>query len=1047
MRIMKNIILMIGFIIFAVNFLSAEIINQRQTPLPTQLNNSTKPSNTSEDLKKISSLQIPFIKNEGQIKSQDVKFYTKTLIGNVFITDKGELIYNIITPKDYIGTDTILLSNGSPQPFNYFIKEKPIIKTTGSNSITVEGLELAETIVNSFVGPKEDWRSNVSTYKLITLGNIWEGITFNLKANQKNIEKLFIIYPNGNVNSIRFAIEGTKSLALTESGELTLITSQGNTQFTQPIAYQEINGIRNRIDVSYLIINDSTYGFKVGNYDHSIPLIIDPLLSSTYCGGNGEDAYTCVIRDNLNYVIAAGYSDSFNVLFPTTAGSFQPSLSIPIPFTYFLYDGVITEFSPGLTTTWSSTYFGTFTKNEFCNAIALDNANPQNIFVTGTAGGGALPETTSTTPTTTGVYDTTFNGGNDVFVARFGRNGSNNINTLSAYTYLGSTGNDYGYAIRVDTVPTPQIVYVAGIAGNSTFPAVGGADTTFGGGTEGFIARLNNALTPGAFACSYVGGSANDACYGLAIVDTARNIVVTGNTASPDFPTTSGTYKSSPPVGDADVFVSKFSNGLTSVVNSTLIGGNGYDTAYAIATDQFNNIYVTGETQSSDFPVSCTALSSYSGSGDAFITKFNSGLTATLASRLLGGTNRDIGYSLAVSGTGQTGQIFLYGYTSSLDFPTQPVILSPFDTALSGNSDAFIARLDIATLNLESSTYIGGSGVELGLPAADIIARGGIIIDIATLTTTPLAGTTVLTFVGTTNSLNFPLVNPMDTTRPSPYTGLFNGNVYVGGNCDTFVSRITPELGLNPSSVTIPALAPATILSPSNGTVDQIISPILQWNAPSNAISSTIRYAIYLSSPYSAQVELTVGAITNYLPAPELFEDGTPYYWQIISIDNYVSGSITYTRCSWSSISRFTTAGYRAGNDPVITTTDNAGSSGDPFAPRDSFTKPLGSCFIATAVYGSPTHPNVMALKSFRDTYLLTNLYGRYAVKWYYKISPGIAEYIKHSTLLSATFKLGLSPVTYLLRYPVLIVVFLIILSILSVLYLTKIIIPAYIKK
>ncbi|MFH0888838.1 MAG: CFI-box-CTERM domain-containing protein [Planctomycetota bacterium] len=1043
MYIMKNIILIVGLIIIStVTFLNAET-TETLSPTPDQTINQTKSSlNTSEEMKNISSLQIPFIKNEGQIKSQEIKFYTKTLIGNVFITDKGELIYNVLSPRDYIGADTILLPDGSTPPLVYFIKEKPLnteyrIPNTGIN---VEGLERAETIINSFVGPEEDWRSNISTYKLIALGNIWDGITFNLRANQKNIEKLFMVHPDGNVNSIRFAVEGIKTLSLKESGELELITSQGNTKFTQPIAYQDVDGIRKPIDVSYLIINDSTYGFKVGNYDHSIPLIIDPFLSSTYCGGDGEDVSTGIVRDNNDLVITVGYSNSFNIPYPTTAGAYQPNLNV---VNYLLYDVVISQFSPGLTALWSSTYLGSDIASEYGTAIALDTASPQNIYVTGI--------TTGQSFATTGFYDGSFNGGIDVFVAILGRTPYSlftpyyTIATIDAFTYLGGTANDYGYAIKVDN----DDVFVAGIAGNSTFPASGGADTTFGGGYDGFVARFNTSLTPGGFACSYVGGLSNDFCYGLAVADTARNVIVTGNTFSSDFPTTTSTYRSSL-AGNSDVFITKFSNSLTSIINSTLIGGSGDDVAYAIATDQVNNIYITGETQSSNFPFSCTALSTYSGAGDVFISKFNSGLTNVLASRFIGGTGRDLGYALAISVTGQTGQVFAFGYTSSTNFPTSPAILPPYSTTLSGSSDAFITRLDSNTLNLEASTYIGGSGGELGVPSSDSVNRGGIISDLATFTSTPIPGFVVLTFAGSTNSSNFPIVRAINPNDPSPWTGNYDGTASNGGASDIFLSRITPDLGRFPLSITVTdlaallsisiadlTLAPAIIRSPSNGSIDQLIPSILQWDPPTNAVTTTAQYAVYLSSVYSPQIEIYSGALTSYLPAPEQLEEGTPYYWQVVCVDNYYSDPVTFTRVSWSNLARFTTTGWRKEEDPFIPSTDeeSVGSSGDAYASKNEFTK---GCFIATAVYGSPTNLNVVALRKFRDNYLLTNSLGNKFVNWYYKVSPRIAEHIKRSTLFAIIFKLALTPLVYSLRYPIPISIFLIILSVIAIFYWSK---------
>jgi hypothetical protein len=429
-------------------------------------------------------------------------------------------------------------------------------------------------------------------------------------------------------------------------------------------------------------------------------------------------------------------------------------------------------------------------------------------------------------------------------------------------------------------------------------------------------------------------------------------------------------------IGSADVFVTKFNNGLTATLYSTLFGGTAYDSGYGVAVGRANNIHVTGETSSANFPVSFTGTSSLGGGIDAFVTKLTPSLNI-INSRYLGGSGSDIGWSVAIAPF--AGQVFLTGYTTSANFPTYPASPPPLDTTLGGTSDIFVTRLD-NELALVASTYLGGAGTESSTAVA---SRAGIIAD--------SSANVVLTSI--TSSSDFPLSNPITT----PY----NGSVYLGGGTpasDIFVCRITPDLR-GGASVTSDALAPAIISFPTNLTSNVPTPPVLQWSPPSNAIGSVI-YSIYFSTDSYPLTLIYTGQESSAIPSAN-YE--TSYYWYIVASDS--TG-----RVSWTSVYQFTTE-----VDPLFI----SGSSGGVLFGEDSFTKPLGSCFIATAVYGSPNHPNVMALKNFRDNHLSTNFIGRYFVRWYYKISPPVAEHLKHSPLKASVVRFVLTPIIYTIKYPV----------------------------
>ncbi|MBI5778020.1 MAG: SBBP repeat-containing protein [Planctomycetes bacterium] len=932
--------------------------------------------------KEASSLQIPFIQNEGQIASDDVRFYTKLFNGTVFITDKGDLVYRVLYPKDYIGADAItacfendiLLSRNnldfaeaSPAQYVSETIRETFVTNPDKSGINVRGLSRAQTYVNYIIidSPKNS-RDNIPTYNLISLGEAWKGVTVNLKANPKNIEKLFIISPAGNPESIKISLDGAEQISLNESGELEIKTLKGVINFTRPFAYQETANEKKPVEVSYRLINKTTYGFIVGNYDKTIPLIIDPLLASTYIGGTSADVSNGIAKDTAGNVFIVGYTGSG---YPTTAGVYQASYT-------FATDAFVSKFNSDISALLASTFIGSQSfRSEYGYALTIDSSG--NVFVTGAVG---TSTATPGSPATAGAYDTTFNGsgasGWDAFVAKL----NNNLTSAGfAFTFLGGTGDDRGYGIATDR---NNNVFVCGLTTSSNFPAVGGPYTTYGGGTqEGFVARFNNNLTTAGFASTFLGGSQADICFGIA-TDSADNVIVTGGTLSPDFPTVPLVAQ----IGSSDVFVTKFTNSLTSTLYSTRFGGTLYDVGYGIAVGRANNIHITGETNSLNFPISFTGGSTiFVGVIDAFVTKLSPSLNI-IGSRYMGGSGSDIGWSIAVAPF--AGQIYLTGYTASLNFPIYPANPLPVDNTIGGTSDIFVARLD-SELILVASTYLGGSGAESG---TTVPGRAGITAD--------NSGNMLVTAV--TTSSDFPLSNPITT----PY----NGSAYTAAG-DIFVCRITPNLRSG-TAATTSALAEPIISFPLNLSPNVANPPILQWLAPSNALG-TITYWVYLSTDAYPLTLIYTGPDSTYVPSVN-YE--TSYYWYIVASDG--SG-----RVSWTPVYQFIVE-----VDPLLT----SGSSGGMLFGPDAFTKPLGQCFIATAVYGSPTHPNVLTLKKFRDNRLLTNHAGRHLVRWYYKISPPIAEHLKHSPFQASLVKTALSPIVYTIRYPVLTAIAVIILMLLS---------------
>ena len=257
---------------------------------------------------------------------------------------------------------------------------------------------------------------------------------------------------------------------------------------------------------------------------------------------------------------------------------------------------------------------------------------------------------------------------------------------------------------------------------------------------------------------TYIGGSSNDAGYGIA-VDTSGNTYITGETQSTDFPVVSpiqGTFS-----GNVDAFVTKIDTSGTSLVYSTYIGGSSEDWGFAIAVDTANNAYITGQTLSTDFPISSPIQGIFGGYIDAFITKINPSGTALVYSTYLGGSDgQDVGYGIAAD---TSGNAYITGVTSSTGFPTA----SPIYGTNTGYMDAFITKINPSGSSLVYSTYLGGSIVDPGYYGTD--AGLGITVD--------TDGNAYIT--GFTETYNFPV--------SSPIQGSYAGNI------DAFITKINPS--------------------------------------------------------------------------------------------------------------------------------------------------------------------------------------------------------------------------------------------------------------
>jgi hypothetical protein len=589
---------------------------------------------------------------------------------------------------------------------------------------TLTGLEPRTGGHHYLVGEADRWRGSVPSFARVQYTGVYAGISLVFYGTERQLEYDFVVAPGADPAAVVLAFDGTEGVRVDGDGDLVLATRGGELRLRRPVIYQNVGGERHPVEGGYVLDGDRVR-FRVAAWDASRPLVIDPVLGySTFLGGLSNDQGFGIAVDAAGNAYVTGTTISSN--FPVSSSPLQPTRAI-------VTDAFVAKLSPTGTLLYSTFLGGN--GDDAGNAIAVDTTG--NAYVAGT--------TNSTNFPLQGPFQATLGGGNDGFVAKLDASGS----TLVYSTYLGSNTEDAANGIALDGAGN---AYVTGATATSTFPN-NGAVTCLGTkstGSDAFVARVD--ATGAALGyCRFIGGSGIDIGQGIA-ADAAGNVWVAGTTTSSNLPVEAALQPTHG--GRTDGFVGKL-DATGAVVYLTYLGGTGDDPAFAVAADAAGNVYVTGSTDSTDFPTAFPLQPLLGGGDDAFVAELNAAGSATVFATYLGGVGDDVGNGIAVDPAGST--VYVGGATESVDFP----IVAPIQPALAGRFDAFVARLNEAGAALVSSTYLGGAGDDVALAIA---------LD--------AAGVAYVT--GFTNSAEFPTASPIQS-----FAGLL----------DAFVTQIT-EAGI-----------------------------------------------------------------------------------------------------------------------------------------------------------------------------------------------------------------------------------------------------------
>jgi uncharacterized protein (TIGR03437 family) len=655
--------------------------------------------------------------------------------------------------------------------------EPPVTQGTAADTVRMSlvgpnskaaavGVARQTGVVSYFFGndPKQ-WRTGIPTYGKVDYAEVYPGVDLVFYGNQRELEYDFVAAPGADPGRIAWRIDGARP-SVDATGDLTLSAPNGLAIFRKPVVYQLLGGKKANVEAAFVVAG-SQVGFRLGSYDRSKPLVIDPVLSYvTYLAGTGTDQIGQVTGPLSNgssqgiaidaagsaYVTGATASADFPTKDPYQGG--QSKGSAPSVF--------VTKFSPDGSSLVYSTYLGG-SGWDYGYAIAVDSSG--SAYVTGNTNSNDFPITTGAyqtlcspspaTPPGTVTKASCNSSNNSAFVTKLNPTGTG----LVYSTFLGGYGGSVGTGIAVDSAGR---AYVAGNENapcnlSYSFPA---CFPTTAGAT---IQTINaNNVTNFCFAAVFDPAGANllystlfgdlnglktsttttsGATMATAMtVDSNGHFYLIGDTKAGKLPTTPGAVQpSSAPLDYSGSYVTAFRgfiakyNPVTAASGSSLAActylggktGNTSDYLSGIAIDSSGDIYVVGYTNSNDFPVTSGAYSTACGGGgtcDAgHLTRLNPSLTSIVWSTYLGGSRQDGGDDWYFTGPVQLdgqGNVYVTGIANT-HFP----LLNPVESPGSGGeAGQVVVELDPTGTNLLFSTGIGSGGL-------DSMQTGGLAVD------------------------------------------------------------------------------------------------------------------------------------------------------------------------------------------------------------------------------------------------------------------------------------------------------------------------------
>jgi hypothetical protein len=658
-------------------------------------------------------MALSFEENRGQTDAE-VRYLARSPYYTLFLTDK-EAVFRFRKQKGgKVNRDVLRMQ------FN-----------NADSSPAVEAAGKLETTSSYFIGDDEsNWHRGLQNFDRVNYRGIYEGIDAVFYGEQKALEYDFIVAPNRDPGVISLSFAGARDTKIDSDGSLVLKMKNETVRFGAPVSYQDTENGRQPVASRYVLDGAGKIGFKMGDYDTSKPLVIDPkLIFSTYLGGNTEfidivegtgDAVNGVDADAAGSVYITGNTDSTD--FPVSANAFLDEMELrgddacliagPLP----CGDAFVTKINATGNAILYSTYLGGH-NSDAGFGIAVDGSG--RAYVTGgtdpfNAGDFCINPYLFPTKNpyqnkpcyglrrdSDGFFTVLTTGGDDLVYS----------------TYFGGGDEDQANAIAIDSAGN---AYIAGETTSRNLPMKNEfqADLANDHDTinDAFIAKFNPAESgnDSLLYASYLGGSGDDTALGIA-VDNVGNAYVVGSTSSNNLATKApggAPLRASFNGGSFDGFISKIdatsATGANSLVYLSYFGGSGIDVVNAVAVEPATQrAHITGRSDNATgFPL----LNQFDGNAiatDAFVAKLNADGTALFYSSFLGSNSFDEGRGIAIDAANN---VYLTGKTLSTGFPN----INAFQTVNNGGGDAFVTKLSAVAVaarpKILYSSFLGGTG-------------------------------------------------------------------------------------------------------------------------------------------------------------------------------------------------------------------------------------------------------------------------------------------------------------------------------------------------
>jgi uncharacterized protein (TIGR03437 family) len=841
----------------------AAALTWRNSPVSA---NNTRPAQLDsqqrqEEMKRAyGRLPMNFEVNQGQAED-GVKFIARGHGYQIFLSE-GEaalVLHGGDSPK------SAEPESAFPQTTSNVLRFKTV---GGKNASRIAGIDLLPGKSNYLIGnDPQKWRTGIPNYARVEYQEVYPGIDLAFYGSQTRLEYDFIVAPGVDPSQVTMSVEGADRLELDASGDLVMHVGEAKLYHRAPLSYQNQNASKRNVRSRYVLKGGNQIGFALEDYDASKPLVIDPVIDfSTFFGGVGSDEGFGIAVDAAGnaYVTGTTYSNNFNTFAPlqtinrggkfdtfitkinaagsglvystylggtgedagraiavdaagqayiagiTNSPDFNTRSPLQPTITGLAEDAFITKVNADGTNLLFSTYLGGDNIDQ-AFGITLDAAG--DAYVTGS--------TVSTNFPTRNQFQANHRGAADAFITKIRGDGSQLIYS----SYLGGSGFDEAYGIALDAFSN---AYICGQTASTNFNIASPLQpTNAGGGSDAFVAKVNAAGT-GLIYSSYLGGTAVDVAYAIA-VDVNTNAYITGHTFSTDYPVSNALQETN--AGGADVFVSRINAFGLGFVYSTYLGGAAGDFGRGIAVDSSAQAYVVGRTVSTDFSTRNPLQATNRGNLDAFVAKLNLTGSQLIYSTYLGGAEDDFAQGVAVDSSGNA---YVVGDTRSTDFNTR----NPLQSANRGGLDAFVTKINNAGSQLTYSTYLGGSGEDLASSVA--LDTGGNAY-----------------FTGYTSSNDYSTRSPIQAASRGGLevfvTKIFADasdiafNTYFGGNGSDTGNAIAVDSSGNcyvTGATTSTNLATRTPIQPTNrGGLDAFVAKF-------NAAGSNIIYSTYLGGQF-----------------------------------------------------------------------------------------------------------------------------------------------------------------------------------------------------